>query len=394
MPDLPSTPRIGYNAALLSYSDDYRGAGIHRYIARLLPALAALGEYDITAFTPEPLAAERLPRAIEVRRAPAMAASPLGRIAWEQTRLPGEVRRSGARVYHGAAYAMPALCPTPAVVTVHDLSFERLPETLPLLQRRYLGLATRLAVRRAQALIAVSQFTRRELVDALGAAPDRVHVVHNGIEPAFRPAPPSAQAAVRERYGLAGPFALTLGTLQPRKNLVTLMRGYAALRARDPDTPPLAVIGGAGWGGVHPAKLADELGVGGQVRVLGFVPDDDLPALYSSCSVFAYPSLYEGFGLPVAEALACGAPTLVAAASSLPEVGGPAVVQVEPGDHEAGAAALRNLLGDDSRRRSLRIAGPERAKRFSWERAARETADVYGMVLSEAADMEAARAHA
>lgn len=393
MPDQTPQPRIGYNAALLSYSGDFRAAGIHRYIARLLPALADLGEYSITAFTPEPRAISALPVAIDVRLAPAFAARPLGRILWEQARLPGNLRRAGARVYHGAAYAMPVLCPVPGVVTVHDLSFERLPETLPAMQRRYLSIATRLSVRRAAALIAVSDFTRRELIELLGAEPARVHVVHNGIEPQFRPAPQSEQEESRGRYGLPEEFILTLGTLQPRKNLGLLLRAYAELRGRKPDTPPLAVVGGHGWGNEDPERIAAQLGIGEQVLLLGYVPDDDLPALYSACRLFAYPSRYEGFGLPVVEAMACGAPAVVADAASLPEIGGEAVLAIGPDDAAGWAAAMGSLLDDESRRESMRRSGLSRAKRFSWSRAARQTAEVYGHVLAQAGQMEAARAH-
>jgi glycosyltransferase involved in cell wall biosynthesis len=288
---------------------------------------------------------------------------------------------------------MPLLCPVPAVVTVHDLSFERLPETLPPLQRRYLSAATRLSVRRADALIAVSDFTRRELIETLGADPDRVHVVHNGIEREFQPTPRDTQAAARRRHALPEEFVLTLGTLQPRKNLGTLLRAYAELCAEHSDSPPLAVAGGQGWGDEDPERLARQLGIEDRVRFLGYVPDADLPALYSACRLFAYPSRYEGFGLPVVEALACGAPTVISDAASLPEIGGGAVIAVGPDDASGWAAAMAELLGDASKRESMRDAGLTRARRYSWSRAARETADVYGLVLDRAAETKAARAH-
>jgi glycosyltransferase involved in cell wall biosynthesis len=394
MPDQTSPRRIGYNAALLSYSSDFRAAGIHRHIARLLPALAEIGEYSITAFTPDAGARSMLPDAIDVQSTPGYSARPVGRILWEQTGLPAALRRAGAQLYHGAAYAMPALTRVPSVVTVHDLSFVRLPGTLPPLQRRYLGFATRLTVRRAAALIAVSEFTRSELTELLGADADRVHVVANGVDPVFRPAPPDVQAECRHRYDLPESFILTLGTLQPRKNLGTLLRAYAELLSRNPDAPTIAVVGAPGWGEADPQSDARALGIAERVRLLGYVPDEDLPALYSACSLFAYPSRYEGFGLPVLEALACGAPAIVADAASLPEIGGDAVLPVGPDDAPGWATAMRALLQDDARRASMSDAGMARAARYTWSRAARETADVYGHVLSQTAHMEAARAHA
>jgi glycosyltransferase involved in cell wall biosynthesis len=382
MPDRSPPTRIGFNAALLSLDRGYRAAGIHRYIVALLRALAHEPSVQVTAFVPDLGARALLPAAVQLRRASWRVARPLGRLAWEQLVLPVALARARVDVCHGPAHAMPAACPCPAVVTVHDLSFFRTPRAFPRAQGFYLRAATRLSVRRAAALIAVSAFTARELVALLGAPAARVHVVPNGVDPMFRPVTPDEVDRVRARLALPAHFLLTVGTLQPRKNLGTLLAGYAALSAASPATPDLVIAGGSGWGGVAPEAEAARLGIGDRVHVLGYVDDADLPALYRGADVLAYPSRYEGFGLPALEAMACGTPVAVADAASLPEVTGDAAIHVDPDDPSAWAVALGALLADDARRGALVEAGLARAARYTWSRAARETAGVYAHVLA------------
>ena len=395
MPDQPPVPTVGFNATLLSLSTDYRSAGIHRYIVGLLPALAAAGEVDLVAFTHEPKARALLPPSITLRPAPTWVRRPLARIAWEQLGLPYALHRAPVSLFHGAAYAMPRLCPAPAIVTVHDLAFFRLPQTFPARQGAYLRAATRSTVRHAAAIVAVSEFTRRELIDLLGAHPARVHAVPNGLDPACRPLPDATLAEFRRRAGLPERYILTVGTLQPRKNLGTLLAAYAELRRRSPAVPDLVVAGAHGWGDDDPRARAEQLGLGAHVRFLGFVPADDLPALYGAATVFALPSRYEGFGLPVLEAMACGAPVIIANASSLPEVAGDAAVAVGPDDIAGWADALAAILNDPARATSMSAAGLDRAAMFSWPRSARETTAVYHSVLAaptgQAAGREAKR---
>lgn len=392
MPDRPHpSPRVGFNAALFSPTHDYRAAGIHRYIAALLEAQAREGGVRQTVFAPG--AARDALRAIlpiaDVRAAPAAIRRPLPRILWEQSALPLALSRAGVDVYHGPAYGMPALARVPSVVTVHDLAFFRVPETFPRAQGFYLRAATRLSVRRAAALVAVSSHTRRELIDVLGAAPERVHVVPNGADGTFRPLPPADVAAWRRRAGLPERFFLTVGTLQPRKNVGALLAAQARMRATDPDVPDLVVAGAPGWGDEDPRRRVTELGLTGHVHFPGYLPPADLPKLYNAALAFACPSRYEGFGLPVLEAMACGTPVVVANATSLPEVAGAGAILVDPDDIAGWAAALIALAADPARRAEMAEAGLARAARFTWARAARETAAVYRQALAGAARLAA-----
>jgi glycosyltransferase involved in cell wall biosynthesis len=381
--------RVGFSATLFSTTADYRAAGIHGYIRGLLTALAEEPGCQVTAFGPA-AALEALPGAIRRRPVPAYVRRRALRIAWEQLALPWALARTRSDLVHGPAYAVPLLAGPPAVATVHDLSFERLPETFGRGQAAYLRLATRTAVRRAAALIAVSEFTRRELVALLGASAARVHVVPNGVDAAFRPATPAGAAAFRERVGLPERYLLTVGTLQPRKNLGTLLEAYALLRRAGAQPPDLVVAGAPGWGEEDPRRQAAELGLAAQVHFTGFVPAAELPALYGAAALFACPSRYEGFGLPVLEAMACGTPVVVADAGALPEVAGEAGLAVGPDDVAGWAAALGAVLADPARAGAMAEQGLARAAGFSWPRAARETLAVYREVAAGAAGARAA----
>jgi len=379
---VPSPQRVGLNAALLSLAPDYRAAGIHRYILSLLRGLSELEAVRVVAFTAEPRARQVLPPSIAVRPAPRWARGPKGRIVWEQTLLPCALARAGADVCHCPAYALPLAARVPVVVTVHDLSFFRLPETLPRAQAFYLRAATRVSARRAAALIAVSAFTARELREVLGVPGERIHVVPNGLEPDARRPSDDRVAAYRQRAQLPPEYVLAVGTLQPRKNLDVVLRAYGQLAARGVDAPPLLVAGAPGWGDTDVAAAAERHGVGRLVRLLGYVPPADLPPLYAAATALAYPSRYEGFGLPVLEAMACGTPVIAAQAASLPEVAGDAALLVAPDDAAAWADALSRLLLSPALRAACAAAGLRRSDAFTWHRTAVATAAVYGAALA------------
>lgn len=368
------------NAALLSPTGDYRAAGMHRYLSGLLSALAARADLALDVWAPGGRAAAAVVAGAERIRwhaAPPAAGRPLGRIAWEQTRLAAELRRGPWHAFHGPAHAMPVLCPRPAVVTAHDLSFVRMPEVFPRTQGWYLRAAMRHAARRARVIIAVSAFTRAELLAVYGLPESRIHVVHNGVDPACRPLPPAAVAAWRDAAGLPERYVLAVGTLQPRKNLRILLEAWPHLVARLPDAPPLVIAGAPGWGDTDLGGLAARLGIADRVRFPGFIPQEDLPLLYNGAQALALPSRYEGFGLPVAEAMACGCPAVVATGSSLTEVAGDAALHAPPDAAEAWAEALARLLTDPALAAGLRRRGLARAADLTWERAATGTAAAY-----------------
>jgi glycosyltransferase involved in cell wall biosynthesis len=369
---------VGILAHLLNRRSGYRAAGISRHCANLLDALARLDGPDrFVAFVgptgaPTDGPAGRL--RYRVSRLPTE--RPPVRIGWEQVVAPIEAARGRLDLLHGTAYAVPRLSPAPTVVTVHDLSFLRFPGLFNRPNRLYLGAVVRMSVGRARKVIAVSASTKRELVELLGVPPERVEVIPNGVEPLFRPLPAEEVERFRRARDLPERFVLHIGTLEPRKNVPLLLRAHARLR-REGLRHGLVLAGGRGW--LSDAIFAEvrALGLDGSVLFPGFVPFEEQPLWYNAAAAFAYPSRYEGFGLPPLESMACGTPVVVANSSSLPEVVGEAGLTVDPADEAGLAAALGRLLEDAALRERLRGAGLERARLFDWNDVARRTAAVY-----------------
>jgi glycosyltransferase involved in cell wall biosynthesis len=388
-----STRSIGLNAHLLSLTQNYRGAGINGYIYELLrhlPGAVDGGrpgslELAFNAFLYDP-DFTALP-GLTVSRPHWDTRSPWRRILWEQTSLAAISRKM--HLVHGLAFAAPFVSSCPTVVTVHDLSFLRYPDAFRTGNRSYLSLITRASTRRAARVIAVSASTRQDVINFIGVPPERVTVVPNGVNPEFSPADPDEVSDFRQRTGLPARYILFLGTLEPRKNLVRLVEAYALLRsrARDnadptaPTIPPLVIAGAKGWFYQEIFARVTDLGLADQVIFPGFVPVEELPWWYRGAEIFVYPSLFEGFGLPVLEAMACGVPTITSRSSSLPEVAGDGAILVEPEDVEQLAGAIHRVLTDPSLAGQLRAAGLRQAACFPWERTAAETCEVYRSVL-------------
>jgi alpha-1,3-rhamnosyl/mannosyltransferase len=261
-------------------------------------------------------------------------------------------------------------------VTVHDLSFARAPELLHPRDRLLFQLFVPRSLRRAERVIAVSEATRRDLAEAYGVDPARVAVVHNGVAEAFRPLP-DAPDLVRRRFGLEPRYLLFVAALQPRKNAPTLVDAYATVAG----APPLVLAGGDRGGEQAVREAIARHGLEGRVRLLGHVGAADLPALYGAATALCFPSLYEGFGLPALEAMACGTPVAASATTGLGEAVGDAALTFDPRSRREIASALERLLGDEELRRRLRTAGLARAAAFTWRRAAERTADVYRAAL-------------
>jgi glycosyltransferase involved in cell wall biosynthesis len=235
-----------------------------------------------------------------------------------------------------------------------------------------------LAARRADAIITVSESAKRDIVRLYGSQAERIHVVHEAAAPSFQPVRDRAVLArVRERYDLADRFILYVGTIEPRKNLPKLIEGFASRRKSGQLPHQLVCAGPYGWLSRDIEDLIDRLQIEDAVRFTGYVPFGDLAALYSLAEMFVFPSLYEGFGLPVIEAMACGTPVVTGHVAALAEVGGGAVEQVGHLDADSLGDAMVRLAGDRQRRERLSTLGRERAQLFSWERAARETLKVY-----------------
>ncbi|MBI3362361.1 MAG: glycosyltransferase family 4 protein [Chloroflexi bacterium] len=379
--------RIGFDAT----SAARQGGGIGRYVRELLRALAAADEtnvYRIFVASPPPLPypLPPLPARSSVFHLP-IHDKWLARV-WHRARLPIPIQLAlgPLDLYHSPDFTLPPTLPgTPTLLTVHDLSFVRDPDSAAPGLKRYLDAVVPRSVRRATRVLADSEATRADLMELYRTPPEQITVLYSGVDAAFQPiADPAALAAVRARCGLGdSAFILSVGTLQPRKNYVRLIRAFA--QSWFIDHCSLVIVGSRGW--LYDSIFAEvtRLGLEGRVLFPGFVADDDLPALYSAARAFAYPSLYEGFGLPVLEAMACGTPVVTSTASCLPEVAGGAALLADPRDVDGLAAALRRVCEDDNLRRTLIAQGRARAREFTWGRAARQLLDIYRtMVLPPA----------
>jgi glycosyltransferase involved in cell wall biosynthesis len=306
---------------------------------------------------------------------------------WLRLGWPGIERFTGpVDIAHGTFHLTPASRCARRVVTVHDLACLRLPDAHTAESRAQHERLLRHAVDHADALIAVSQNTREDLIALLGAAPERVHVVPNGVCLAefMGSFPSEVLAAAKEKFGMGGRYLLHLGTLEPRKNLVRLIEAYAAVRATAPDCPQLVLAGAKGWLYDEVFETIARLGLGGAVVHTGHVTREEVVALLRGAEGLAYPSLYEGFGLPVLEAMAAGTPVLTSNTSSLPEVVGDCGLLVDPEDVAALAAGLDRLVTDRAHVEALAVRGRERAAQFTWGASARALDQVYRTLLGGA----------
>ncbi|MCL5025311.1 MAG: glycosyltransferase family 4 protein [Chloroflexi bacterium] len=282
-------------------------------------------------------------------------------------------------LFHATDGTAPRLEGIPVVLTVHDLAFARYPDTVKGLNRFYLSRMVASSVARADAIISVSSFTARELSSLFRLPPERVSVVPEGVEDIFH-LPSGDEDTEIASLGLARPYVLAVGTLEPRKNLGTLLEAFALFRQRVPGYQ-LAIVGEHDWGYRPLAARLAALGLDGEARLMGSVPDEVLAGIYQRADLLVYPSRYEGFGLPPLEAMACGTPVIAANTSSIPEVVGDAGLFFAADDAGELAAKMVSLATDARQRDELRGRGLKRAASFTWERTAEMTLQLYRSVI-------------
>ncbi|WP_151635788.1 glycosyltransferase family 4 protein [Noviherbaspirillum aerium] len=298
----------------------------------------------------------------------------------KQLRFSSGAREHGITLYHEPAY-LALRYRGPTVVTVHDISWIRYPETHPAERVREMNRVMPSVLRRADHIVVDSEFVRQEVIDHYGLAAERVSTILLGVAPEFRPM--NASGAVLSQYGLRyGQYILAVGTLEPRKNLLSVIAAFSRLPDGVRWQMPLVIVGMDGWGMEKFSTGLQQMIARGEVVLTGYVAQAELPALYSGARMFVYPSIYEGFGLPPLEAMACGTPVIASNRASLPEVVGDAGLLVEPLDDDAIRRHMQELLENDELHARLAQAGRERAASFTWRRFALQTLDVYRKVLT------------
>jgi glycosyltransferase involved in cell wall biosynthesis len=371
-----------------------QSAGIGRYTRELVRALLAMpsphhyaffyaspARMDESAFSLQPAAGQPP----TIRRVP-IHDKWLMRL-WQRLRVPLPVETFVGKVdlFHSPDFTLPPTLPgVPTLLTVHDLSFVRDPDSAWPSLRAFLNKAVPRSVQRATHVLADSLATKNDLIELFGTPAGKITVLYSGVEARFAPVRDRAEIdRVCATYQLPRPFILSVGTLQPRKNYARLIEAFAQIAAEVPDQ--LVIAGGKGWLYESIFERVRSLGLEQRVHFPGFVDDVDLPALYSAARLFAYVSLYEGFGLPLLEAMACGAPVIASNVSSLPEVVGEVGLQVDPRDTDAIAQALRQMIDRPDLRSASMAAGLDRARTFTWDKAAGELLAIYDKLKADKA---------
>lgn len=367
--------RVAYNAMLLGS----RRSGVENCILQLARTLAKLGTHDYVVYVPsdfkgEDFSSERL----QVRRAAIPARFQPLRILWEQFVLPGKSQRDGADVLHAPGYIAPMASSLPVVATMYDLIALQYPRWCRVGNRLHYGAALPLSARKARRIIAPSMVTRMAIVDRLCVPERLVDVISPGIDDCFTPLGNSAaDSEIVGKHRIPRPYILFVGNLEPKKNVGSLIEAFRRLKTAAGIAHSLVIAGRSGWNCSSLFRLVTKLDMRREVIFTGFIPAEELPAIYRCADLFVFPSWYEGFGLPPLEAMACGVPAIVSNRGALPETVGDAALTVDPADVPAITQAMRVVLDRRELRDSLVERGLERASRFAWRGAAAATDRTY-----------------
>jgi glycosyltransferase involved in cell wall biosynthesis len=369
--------RIGIDAHAIGS----RTAGNETYIKNLIAALAEIDSENqyVLFFTREDVANEWVGR---YKNFSVHLVKPHNRYLRIPVSLPLAVLQSGVDLLH-VQYTAPPVCFKPVVTTIHDLSFEHLPEFYTPRERYLFHLAISFTARRAARILTVSEYSRQDLLTTYHLSPEKVVVTPDAIGSQFGPVrDPEKITAVKKKYRIEKDYLLSVGTLQPRKNIVRLIKAYDALRSSDDEfAHQLVIVGRKGWLYQDIFRVAQGSRHLSDILFTGYVDEEDLPALYNGATAFVYPSIFEGFGLPVLEAMACGTPVVTSNSSSLPEVVGDAGLTVDPYDELAIQKAIQRVVFDEVLRQKLVKRGLAQAQKFSWQKTAEMTLNVYKQVL-------------
>ncbi len=362
-----------------------QGGGIGRYTRELVQAVTALDEANqYTLFSAPPPKGSSLTAVFPPAPHVSHKIAPLSEAwlyrLWYRARLPVPVQWFTGKLdlFHSPDFVLPPVQGSvPTLLTVHDLSFVHYPEVYPQALVNYLNQVVPWSVGRATHILADSAATKADLTAVWNTPPEKITVLYSGVGAAFERVEDEGRiTAVRQQYHLGdAPYLLSVGTVQPRKNYQMLIQAFAPLAAQWPHH--LVIAGGKGW--LYDEMIAEvtRQGLDGRVHFTGFVADADLPALYSGADLFVMPSVYEGFGIPLLEAMACGVPVLASNVSSLPEVGGETAVLLPPHDPTAWTTAMQRLLNDPLLQKEMTAAGYEQVQKFSWQQAAAQLLTLY-----------------
>ena len=364
---------------ILSAKSQHHGVGV--YVANILKHLIPLAEEHTFLFykRSEGIPIQNLRAGAGIKWEDIVLPRTL-RIIWEHTFLPLSLSKERVDLFWGPCNFLPLIKACRYLVTIHDLAPFLLPHSLPLIRRIYYKRAFENSIRLADQIIVVSESLKTDLIKSLAVPEEKIKVIYNGIDESFRPVTDNAiLSRIHEKYHLPSSFILTLGVLEPKKNIERLLQTYADLKKSLPNLPKL-VIGGSreyGWMNSRVFQLVKSLALDDDVIFTGTIVHEDLPAVYNLATLFILPSLYEGFGLPIIEAMACGTPVITSNTSSLPEVAGNAAVLVDPYDVEKISQAIGQVLTNERLQKEMREKGKENAKRFSWERAANALLEIF-----------------
>ena len=362
----------------MRFSVDAHAIGRHLtgnevYIRSLLERFSRIDDRaEFIAYVAASGLAARIPERVAKRR---ISGNPFVRLGFD---LSSKLREDRPDLLH-VQYTAPLGCPVPFVVSVHDVSFLEHPEYFPFPRALQLRLTVERTVRSAERILTGSEFSRQAIARAYCLEADRISVVPNAASSDFRPLPRSIAAPwLRERFQITAPYLLTVGDLQPRKNQIGLIRAYAEMIRAYPQLPHHLVLAGKEtWFSSRIRSAATDSDVADRIHLVGFVTDDDLLRLYNGCDVFVFPSFYEGFGLPVLEAMACGRAVACSNTSALPEVADSAALLFDPHSTAEMTRAMLDLVLDTDLRSRMERLGTQRASQFSWQKTAEKTLEVY-----------------